>query len=59
MNLQEAVQVEIERGLSDLNARAKVCQDIVLKSIALGGLNKNITVKGGVVMRAKTGWLYP
>lgn len=55
MNLQEAVQVEIERGLSDLNARAKVCQDIVLKSIALGGQNRNITVKGGVVMRAKTG----
>ena len=55
MNLQEAVQTEIERGLSDLNARAKVCQDIVLKSIALGGLNRNITVKGGVVMRSKTG----
>ena len=55
MNLQEAVKIEIERGLSDLNARAKVCQDIVLKSIALGGLKKNITVKGGVVMRSKTG----
>lgn len=55
MNLQEAVKMEIERGLSDLNARAKVCQDIVLKSIALGGLNRNITVKGGVVMRSKTG----
>lgn len=54
MNLQEAVKIEIERGLSDLNARAKVCQDIVLKSIALGGLKKNITVKGGVVMRSKT-----
>ncbi len=55
MNLQNMVQIEIERGLSDLNARAKVCQDVVLKSIASGSLNRNITIKGGVVMRCKTG----
>ncbi|MBQ3777124.1 MAG: nucleotidyl transferase AbiEii/AbiGii toxin family protein [Fibrobacter sp.] len=54
-NLENMVQTEIESGLSDLNARAKVCQDVVLKAIASGSLNRNITVKGGVVMRCKTG----
>lgn len=54
-DLNEMVQKEVQNGLSDLNAKAKVCQDIVLKSIALGNLNRNITVKGGVVMRSKSG----
>lgn len=54
-DLNEMIQNEIRNGLSDLNAKAKVCQDIVLKSIALGNLNRNITVKGGVVMRSKSG----
>ena len=55
LNLNEMIQKEVQNGLSDLNAKAKVCQDIVLKSIASGNLNRNITVKGGVVMRSKSG----
>ena len=54
LNLDEMIQREIQNGYSSLNARAKVCQDIVLKSIASGNLSRNITVKGGVVMRSKS-----
>ena len=55
LNLEEMIRNEIQNGYSDFNARAKVCQDIVLKSIASGNLSRNITVKGGVVMRSKSG----
>lgn len=33
---------------------ARVCQDIVLKAIVTGPFNRNVTVKGGVVMRSLT-----
>lgn len=54
LNLEELVDKEIENGYGDVNARAKVCQDIVLKAISSGSLNRNVTIKGGVVMRSKT-----
>ncbi|MBQ8678705.1 MAG: nucleotidyl transferase AbiEii/AbiGii toxin family protein [Treponema sp.] len=54
MNIEELVESEIENGYGDVNARAKVCQDIILKAIANGELNRNVTIKGGVVMRSKT-----
>lgn len=31
-----------------------MCQDIVLKALSIGPLNRNVTIKGGVVMRSKT-----
>ena len=43
-----------EDGLTRELAAARVCQDIVLKAIAIGPLNRNVTVKGGVVMRSLT-----
>lgn len=49
------IEHEIENGYSDANARSKVSQDIILKAIASSSINHNITVKGGVVMRSKTG----
>ena len=53
-NLEElAAQVKNE-GYSEVNAEAKVCQDIVLKSISQSSLSRNVTVKGGVVMRSIT-----
>lgn len=55
INLEELVEKGIENGYGDINARAKVCQDIVLKAISSGSLNRNVTIKGGVVMRSKTG----
>ena len=42
-------------GYSEVNAEAKVCQDIVLKAIAQSSLSRNVTIKGGVVMRSITG----
>lgn len=55
INLEELVDNEIEKGYGDVNARAKVCQDVILKAIASGDLSRNVTIKGGVVMRSKTG----
>lgn len=55
INIYEMIKLEIENGYNDANARAKVCQDIILKAIASSPFNRNITVKGGVVMRSKTG----
>ncbi len=42
-------------GYTGANAPAKVCQDIVLKGIAESSINRNVTIKGGVVMRGITG----
>lgn len=49
------IKKEIENGYGDANAQAKVCQDLILKAIATSSLNRNATIKGGVVMRGKTG----
>ena len=38
--------------LVDDNAEAKVCQDVVLKAISESSLSRNVTIKGGVVMRS-------
>lgn len=55
LSLKSMVDVEIEKGYNENTAPAKICQDIVLKAISMGPLHHNITVKGGVVMRSKTG----
>lgn len=55
MNLNEMIEAEIENGYGDTNAQAKVCQDIILKAISSSSLSRNVTIKGGVVMRSKTG----
>ena len=52
--LQLAAEIRSD-GYSEINAEAKVCQDIVLKAISQGSLSRNVTVKGGVVMRSITG----
>ena len=40
----------INEGYDFLDASAKVCQDIILAKISKSSLNRNITIKGGVVM---------
>ena len=50
MDIQKMVDAELQKGYSGDNALAKVCQDIVLKAIANSSLNRNVTIKGGVVM---------
>ena len=54
-NLEELALAVRNDGFSEVNAEAKVCQDIVLKAIASSELSRNVTIKGGVVMRSITG----
>lgn len=54
-NLEELAETVRREGYSEVNAEARVCQDIVLKAISQSSLNRNITIKGGVVMRSITG----
>ena len=54
MDLREMMNMYYEDGLSRELAAARVCQDIVLKAIAIGPLSRNVTIKGGVVMRSIT-----
>lgn len=53
IDIDVMIRKEIENGYGDANAQAKVCQDLILKAISSGNLNKNVTIKGGVVMRSK------
>ena len=54
INIEELIEEYKEEGYSERNAEARVCQDIVLKAIKESGLSKNVTIKGGVVMRNLT-----
>ena len=55
MDLNAMVLEMQERGYEPDDARARVCQDVVLKAIAESPLSRNVTIKGGVVMRSITG----
>lgn len=50
--LPEFTERIIARGYSLDDAEARLCQDIILKAIQNSPLNRNITIKGGVVMRS-------
>ena len=52
MNLRDEVDKIKKEGYSEANAEAKLCQDIIIKAIAQSSLNRNVTIKGGVVMRS-------
>ncbi len=55
MNLLDEVDKIKKDGYSEANAEAKLCQDIIIKAISQSSLNRNVTIKGGVVMRSITG----
>ena len=55
IDLEKMVSEYLKDGYSELFAEARVCQDIVLKAIAKSSMNRNVTIKGGVVMRSITG----
>ena len=44
----------VEKGYGPDDARARICQDIILKAISESSLSRNVTIKGGVVMRSMT-----
>lgn len=55
MNLMEEVAKIKEEGYSEANAESKLCQDIIIKAISDSSLSRNVTIKGGVVMRSLSG----
>jgi len=52
MNLQQEVDKIRIDGYNEANAEAKLCQDIIIKAISQSSLSRNVTIKGGVVMRS-------
>lgn len=50
MNLENSRRKYLNNGFSLANASAKICQDIILNKISKSAMNKNVTIKGGVVM---------
>ena len=54
MNLSDMVNKMKELGYEPDDARARICQDIVLKALSKSTLSRNVTIKGGVVMRSMT-----
>ena len=51
MNIREEIDKIREEGYNEANAEARLCQDILLKAISESNLRRNVTIKGGVVMR--------
>lgn len=51
VNLGVLIKNLMEEGYSRENAEARVCQDVVLMAISNSNLKRNVTIKGGVVMR--------
>ncbi len=52
--ISEMLKKAEESGYTGDNLTSRVCQDIVLNAISRSTLNKNVTIKGGVVMREIT-----
>lgn len=52
MTLTNLIKHAEQEGYTGPNARAKVCQDIILKAISKSSFNRKVTIKGGVVMRS-------
>lgn len=50
MNLERLRRIYLNSGYTLANASAKICQDIILNKISKSNMNKNVTIKGGVVM---------
>lgn len=55
INILEKTDEIKKEGYSELNAQAKLCQDIVLEALTRSDLNRSVTIKGGVVMRSISG----
>ncbi|MCR5768561.1 MAG: nucleotidyl transferase AbiEii/AbiGii toxin family protein [Lachnospiraceae bacterium] len=55
IDLEKMASQYVKDMYSELLAEARVCQDIVLKAISKSSMSRNVTIKGGVVMRSITG----
>ncbi len=54
-DLEKMAAQYVKEGYTELLAEARVCQDVVMKAISKSTMNRNVTIKGGVVMRSITG----
>ena len=54
IKIAEMIEKAKQSGYDETNAEAKVCQDLMLSLISQSQYNRNVTVKGGVVMRSIT-----
>lgn len=54
IDLENLIHDLLEAGYDEELASAKLCQDIILKAISKSKLSRNVTIKGGVVMRGIT-----
>lgn len=55
-DLREMMENVRELGYAnEAEIRARVCQDLVLDAISKSAFSRNVTIKGGVVMRSVTG----
>jgi predicted nucleotidyltransferase component of viral defense system len=52
--MDEVEKIKIE-GYNEANAEAKLCQDVIINAISKSSLNRNVTIKGGVVMSSLSG----
>lgn len=52
MNIKEQIVKIKAQGYDQIHAEARLCQDIIIQALAKSTLNKNVTIKGGVVMRS-------
>ena len=52
MDLYDLIQKYEKMGYNDIDAAAKVAQDIILLKISENKFNENVTIKGGVVMHS-------
>ena len=50
-SIKDYVSKLVDEGYNDLNAQARVSQDILLKAIKNAGIEENVTIKGGVLIR--------
>lgn len=52
MNLYKLIQEYEKKGYKNIDASAKVAQDIILLKISESNFDENVTIKGGVVMHS-------
>ena len=45
MDINEMIDMYMEDGLTRELAAARVCQDVVLKAISIGPLNRNVSIR--------------
>lgn len=54
IKISDMIEKAKQSGYDETNAEAKVCQDLILSLISQSQYSRNVTVKGGVVMRSIT-----